>query len=241
MKIDDAIKSGAMALFGEKYDDDVRVLTMGENSYSVELCGGTHVARTGDIGFFTITTQSSVASGIRRVEAVAGMQALNYIKKLKEVNSSMQNLLNVSSDDLHDKIKSLIDENKDLKSKGNKSSKREIVFSESLQINDWKLIIQQVQLDDTKDLRSLADEQKNTNEKVCVVIFSEQNNKIALVCGVTKNLTDILSAKDIVSVVSETIGGKGGGRPDFAQGAGESKNIKDFVTSIQDSVKSLAK
>ena len=80
-----------------------------------------------------------------------------------------------------------------------------------------------------------------SNEKVCVVIFSEQNNKIALVCAVTKNLTDTLSAKDIVSVVSEKIGGKGGGRPDFAQGAGESKNIKDFVTSIQDSVKSLAK
>ena len=241
MKLDDAIKSGAMALFGEKYDDDVRVLTMGENSYSVELCGGTHVTRTGDIGFFNITTQSSVASGIRRVEAVAGMQALNYIKKLKEVNSSIQNLLNVSADDMHDKIKSLIDENKDLKSKANKNSKREIVFSESLQINDWKLVIQQVQLDDTKDLRLLADEQKNTNEKVCVVIFSEQNNKIALVCGVTKNLTDILSAKEIVSVISEAIGGKGGGRPDFAQGAGESKNIKDFVTSIKDSVKSLAK
>ena len=188
MKLDDAIKSGAMALFGEKYDDDVRVLTMGENSYSVELCGGTHVARTGDIGFFAITTQSSVASGIRRVEAVAGMQALNYIKKLKEVNSSIQNLLNVSTDDIHDKIKSLIDENKDLKSKGNKNSKREIVFSESIEINDWNLVIQQVQLDDTKDLRLLADEQKNTNEKVCVVIFSEQNNKIALFVELLKIL-----------------------------------------------------
>ena len=214
---------------------------MGENSYSVELCGGTHVTRTGDIGFFTITSQSSVASGIRRVEAIAGMQALNYIKKLKEVNFSIQNLLNVSSDDIHDKVKSLIDENKALKSKGTKSTKREIVFSESFEINDWKLTIQQVQLDDNKDLRFLADEQKNTNKRVCVVIFSEQNNKIAFVCGVTKNLTDALSAKDIVSVISEKIGGKGGGRPDFAQGAGESKNIKDFVTSIQDTVKSLAK
>ena len=158
MKLDDAMKSGAMALFGEKYDDDVRVLTMGENSYSVELCGGTHVTRTGDIGFFTITSQSSVASGIRRVEAIAGMQALNYIKKLKEVNFSIQNLLNVSSDDIHDKVKSLIDENKALKSKGTKSTKREIVFSESFEINDWKLTIQQVQLDDNKDLRFLADE-----------------------------------------------------------------------------------
>ena len=241
MKLDDAMKSGAMALFGEKYDDDVRVLTMGENSYSVELCGGTHVTRTGDIGFFIITTQSSVASGIRRIEAVAGMQALDYIKRLKEVNSSIQNLLNVSADNIHDKIKLLIDENKSLKSKGSKSSKREIVFSESFEINDWKLVIQQVHLDDTKDLRLLADEQKNTNEKVCVVIFSEENSKIAFVCGVTKNLTDKLSAKDIVSVVSEKISGKGGGRPDFAQGAGKSKNIKDFVTSIQDSVKSLAK
>ena len=242
MKLDDALKSGAMALFGEKYDDDVRVLSMGNNSYSVELCGGTHVKRTGDIGFFIITSQSSVASGIRRIEAVAGIKSIEHINKIRDINSSLQSALNVSSEDIQEKIKSLIEENKELKKKsGNKKSKKTVVFSEIYEINDWKLIVEQVEIDDTKDLRALVDDQKNTNEKVCIIILNAVKNKVALVCGVTKNLTDSLSAKDVVSALSDQIGGKGGGRPDFAQGAGETENLKDFVTSIVDSVKSLAK
>ena len=242
MKLDDALKSGAMALFGEKYDDDVRVLTMGENSYSVELCGGTHVNRTGDIGFFVITNQSSVASGIRRIEALAGSKSIEHVKKLRDVNLSLQNSLNVSADELQEKVNSLIEENKKLKkSSKSKSAKKSVISSEMHEFGDWKLIVEQVDVEDTKDLRSLADEQKNTNEKLCVVIFTESSNKIALVCGVTKNLTESLSAKEVVSELSNQINGKGGGRSDFAQGAGESDNIKDFVTSIPNSVKSLAK
>ena len=242
MKLDDALKSGAMALFGEKYDDDVRVLTMGENSYSVELCGGTHVNRTGDIGFFVITNQSSVASGIRRIEALAGSKSIEHVKKLRDVNLSLQNSLNVSADELQEKVNSLIEENKKLKkSSKSKSAKKSVISSEMHEFGDWKLIVEQVDVEDTKDLRALADEQKNTNEKLCVVIFSQSSNKIAFVCGVTKNLTESLSAKEVVSELSNQINGKGGGRSDFAQGAGESDNIKDFVTSIPNSVKSLAK
>ena len=242
MKLDDALKSGAMALFGEKYDDDVRVLTMGENSYSVELCGGTHVNRTGDIGFFVITNQSSVASGIRRIEALAGSKSIEHVKKLRDVNLSLQNSLNVSADELQEKVNSLIEENKKLKkSSKSKSAKKSVISSEMHEFGDWKLIVEQVDVEDTKDLRFLADEQKNTNEKLCVVIFTESSNKIALVCGVTKNLTESLSAKEVVSELSNQINGKGGGRSDFAQGAGETDNIKDFVTSIPNSVKSLAK
>ena len=242
MKLDDALKSGAMALFGEKYDDDVRVLTMGENSYSVELCGGTHVNRTGDIGFFVITNQSSVASGIRRIEALAGSKSIEHVKKLRDVNLSLQNSLNVSADELQEKVNSLIEENKKLKkSSKRKSAKKSVISSEMHEFGDWKLIVEQVDVEDTKDLRSLADEQKNTNEKLCVVIFTESSNKIALVCGVTKNLSESLSAKEVVSELSNQINGKGGGRSDFAQGAGETDNIKDFVTSIPNSVKSLAK
>ena len=242
MNIDDALKSGAMALFGEKYDDEVRVLSMGDDSYSVELCGGTHVKRTGDIGFFAITNQSSVASGIRRIEAVGGLKSFEYIKKIRDVNISLQNTLNVSVDDIQDKINSLIEENKKLKKDSkNINSTKSILFSESYEIKDWKLIIEQVEIKDTKDLRSLVDEKKNTNEKVCVVIFTETNNKVAIVCGITNNLTDSLSAKDIISNITAQIGGKGGGRSDFAQGAGEIKSSKEFVTSISNSVKSLAK
>ena len=242
MKLDDALKSGAMALFGEKYDDDVRVLTMGENSYSVELCGGTHVNRTGDIGFFVITNQSSVASGIRRIEALAGSKSIEHVKKLRDVNLSLQNSLNVPADELQEKVNSLIEENKKLKkSSKSKSAKKSVISSEMHEFGDWKLIVEQVDVEDTKDLRSFADEQKNTNEKLCVVIFTESSNKIALVCGVTKNLSESLSAKEVVSELSNQINGKGGGRSDFAQGAGETDNIKDFVTSIPNSVKSLAK
>ena len=242
MKLDDDLKSGAMALFGEKYDDDVRVLTMGENSYSVELCGGTHVNRTGDIGFFVITNQSSVASGIRRIEALAGSKSIEHVKKLRDVNLSLQNSLNVSADELQEKVNSLIEENKKLKkSSKSKSAKKSVISSEMHEFGDWKLIVEQVDVEDTKDLRALADEQKNTNEKLCIVIFSESSNRIALVCGVTKNLTESLSAKEVVSELSNQINGKGGGRSDFAQGAGETDNIKDFVTSIPNSVKSLAK
>ena len=242
MKLDDALKSGAMALFGEKYDDDVRVLSMGENSYSVELCGGTHVERTGDIGFFIITNQSSVASGIRRIEAVAGKNSLQHVKKIRDINSSLQSSLNVSAEDLQEKIENLIEENKQLKKNNNsKKSEKLVVFSETHKIEDWKLIIEQVQIENTKDLRGLVDQQKNTNEKVCIILLSLTNDKVAFVCGVTKNLTDSLSAKDVVSNLSGQINGKGGGRADFAQGAGETENIQDFVTSIPNSVKSLAK
>lgn len=215
---------------------------MGENSYSVELCGGTHVNRTGDIGFFVITNQSSVASGIRRIEALAGSKSIEHVKKLRDVNLSLQNSLNVSADELQEKVNSLIEENKKLKkSSKSKSAKKSVISSEMHEFGDWKLIVEQVDVEDTKDLRFLADEQKNTNEKLCVVIFTESSNKIALVCGVTKNLTESLSAKEVVSELSNQINGKGGGRSDFAQGAGETDNIKDFVTSIPNSVKSLAK
>ena len=241
MKLEEALNSGAMALFGEKYDDDVRVLTMGENSYSVELCGGTHVDRTGDVGLFVITNQSSVASGVRRIEAVAGMKSIAHVNNVRDTSNAIQNLLNVPLNDLEEKIKSLIDENKELKKSGGKTSQHSIIHSEVHNIDDWKLIIEQVQVENSKDLRQIVDSHKNTNERVCVVVLSAEKKKVAIVSGVTKNLAETISAKDIVSDLAEQIGGKGGGRSDFAQGAGETDNIQEFVTSIVNSVKSLAK
>ena len=242
MKLDDAMNSGAQALFGEKYDEEVRVLSMGSDSFSVELCGGTHVKRTGDIGVFVITAQSSVASGIRRIEAVAGKKALSYISEIRKVNNSLQEILNTPVDAMNEKIQSLIDENKKLKKSGGvTSSKADVVSSDVMDIDDWKLVVEHISIEDAKQLRGLVDQKKQSLDKGCVVLLNSHNNKVAIVSGVTDNLLDVISAKDVVSSLCEKLNGRGGGRPDFAQGAGESEDINEFVTSIPALVKSLAK
>ena len=241
MQLEEAMKSGAEALFGEKYEDEVRVLSMGNQSFSVELCGGTHVSRTGDIGTFLITNQSSVASGVRRIEAVGGKVALKHLKETRRINEELQQKLNISAGDMLEKVESLILENKKLKKSGSvKTTETEITFSESYEINDWVLFIQQISIEDNKSLRGMVDARKKTIDKGSIILLNVQDNKIAVVCGVTENIIDQISAKDIVSNICEQINGRGGGRPDFAQGAGETENIKDFVTSIPNSVKSLA-
>ena len=241
MQLEEAMKSGAEALFGEKYEDEVRVLSMGNQSFSVELCGGTHVSRTGDIGTFLITNQSSVASGVRRIEAVGGKVALKHLKETRRIHEELQQKLNISAGDMLEKIESLILENKKLKKSGSvKTTETEITFSESYEINDWVLFIQQISIEDNKSLRGMVDARKKTIDKGSIILLNVQDNKIAVVCGVTENIIDQISAKDIVSNICEQINGRGGGRPDCAQGAGETENIKDFVTSIPNSVKSLA-
>ena len=240
MDLEKAIKSGAVALFGEKYDSKVRVLAMGEEDFSVELCGGTHVSRTGDIGSFVVTSQSSVASGIRRIEAIAGKQAINHLNNIRSVNQSLQKALNTTSDKLAEKIEALIQENKKLKKSGPVSTSNETIFSEESTINNWKLIIKQVALEDNKQLRGLVDQAKKGIDRGVVILLSESNGKVAIVAGVTKNLIDEISAKDIISELSSQLNGKGGGRPDFAQGAGVSEKVNEFVTSIPNTVKSIS-
>jgi len=241
MELKDAIDSGAEALFGEKYDDKVRVLDMGEESFSVELCGGTHVDRTGDIGTLVITSQSSVASGVRRIEAIAGHESLEYLANLKTLTNELQKTLNTTADKLSEKVNALVQENKKLKKSGPVAAKQEVISSEELSIDDWTLVIEQLKLEDNKELRGLVDQKKSKLSKGCVVLLSEANEKVAIVAGVTKNLVDTISAKDVVSELCAQLDGRGGGRPDFAQGAGNSKNINDFVTSIPKTVKSLSK
>ena len=241
MELNDAIDSGAEALFGEKYDDKVRVLDMGEESFSVELCGGTHVDRTGDIGTLVIVSQSSVASGVRRIEAIAGLESLEYLANLKTLTNELQKTLNTTSDKLSEKINALVQENKKLKKSGPITSKQEVISSEELSIDDWTLVIEQLKLEDNKELRGLVDQKKSKLSKGCVVLLSAANEKVAIVAGITKNLVDTISAKDVVSELCSQLDGRGGGRPDFAQGAGNSKNINDFVTSIPKTVKSLSK
>lgn len=241
MELDKAMESGAQALFGEKYDDEVRVLSMGEKSFSVELCGGTHVDRTGDMGLFIIVNQSSVASGIRRVEALSGKQAIAYLEELRSVNDSIQQLLNAPQDSLEEKIKQLMDENKKLKKGGTSPSAVEVIDSHVFDNDGWSLALEQVAVEDNKLLRGLVDKKKNTLENGVIILLNVIDSKVALVCGVTESMTSKISAGDIIKILAESIGGKGGGRPDFAQGAGETNDIKKFVTSIPDIVKSVAK
>jgi len=241
MDLDKAIESGAQALFGEKYEDEVRVLSMGKKSFSVELCGGTHVDRTGDMGLFIIVNQSSVASGIRRVEALSGKQAIAHLEELRSVNDAIQQLLNTPQDSLEEKIKLLIDENKKLKKGGTISSAVEVLHSEVIENDGWSLILEQVAVEDNKVLRGLVDKKKNTLENGVIVLLNAIDSKVALVCGVSESMTSKISAGDVIKMLAESLGGKGGGRPDFAQGAGETKDIKKFVSSIPDIVKSLAK
>ena len=241
MDLDKAIESGAQALFGEKYEDEVRVLSMGKKSFSVELCGGTHVDLTGDMGLFIIVNQSSVASGIRRVEALSGKQAIAHLEELRSVNDAIQQLLNTPQDSLEEKIKLLIDENKKLKKGGTISSAVEVLHSEVIENDGWSLILEQVAVDDNKALRGLVDKKKNTLENGVIVLLNAIDSKVALVCGVSESMTSKISAGDVIKMLAESLGGKGGGRPDFAQGAGETKDIKKFVSSIPDIVKSLAK
>ena len=241
MELDKAMESGAQALFGEKYDDEVRVLSMGEKSFSVELCGGTHVDRTGDMGLFIIVNQSSVASGIRRVEALSGKQAMAYLEELRSVNDSIQQLLNAPQDSLEEKIKHLMDENKKLKKGGTSPSAVEVIDSQVFENDGWSLALEQVAVEDNKLLRGLVDKKKNTLENGVIILLNVIDSKVALVCGVTESMTSKISAGDVIKMLAESLGGKGGGRPDFAQGAGETNDIKKFVTSIPDIVKSVAK
>ena len=240
MKLDDAIAIGAEAMFGEKYDDDVRVLSM-SNGFSVELCGGTHVSRTGDIGMFIITSESSVSSGVRRIEAAVGTQAVELMLEMQHQLQTAQVLLNVGTSEVSSKVKDLIAENKSLKKskKTNQASSIEAKDSRH-QLDGYELVLLQVENQNIQDLRQLVDQHKKEQQKKCILILSNQDNKLVLVCGVTSDLKDSLQANKVIQAVCKSIDGKGGGRNDFAQGAGECKNIDEFVNSIPNIVQSLA-
>tara|TARA_B100000287_G_scaffold432721_1_gene492667 strand:+ start:94 stop:2664 length:2571 start_codon:yes stop_codon:yes gene_type:complete len=240
MQLEDAMASGAEAMFGEKYDDEVRVLSMG-NGFSVELCGGTHVARTGDIGMFLILNESSVSSGVRRIEAVTGSRAIELMLEIRNQMQDVQSILNIGTKQVSSKVKDLIKENKSFK-KGNKTKATSIVDVKEMihSINDFDLAVIQADTQNIQDLRELVDQSKKDQSQKCVLILSHHDSKVVMVCGVTNDIQELLSANDVIQAIAKSINGKGGGRKDFAQGAGESNNFEEFVNSIPDIVQSLA-
>ena len=237
MNIDQAKATGAMALFGEKYDAKVRVLSMGE--FSTELCGGTHVNRTGDIGLIKITSEAGIASGVRRIEAVTGEKALDVIESNQEKLLAVATLLKSEPDNIKEKIELLVQKSRQIEKDLDKlkrklaSSAGSDLASTAQSICGINVIASRLEGVDGKSLRDTVDELKNKLAPAAIILSTIDGDKITLIAGVTKDITDKVRAGDLVSHVALQVGGKGGGRPDMAQGGG---NQPDKLASALDSV-----
>ena len=226
MSMDDAIAAGAMALFGEKYGDQVRVLRMGADDFSVELCGGTHVDRTGDIGLFLTLGESGVAAGVRRIEAVTGAAALEYAREAFQTVHDVAVALKAPTASVVTKAESLRIELRDaekeiarLKQKLATSSGGDLTAS-AIQVADIQVLAAVVEGADVATLRDTLDQCKNKLGTAVVMLATVADDKITLVAGVTKDATDRVKAGDVIREFASRLGGKGGGRPDMAQGGG---------------------
>ena len=224
MAIEDAKASGAMALFGEKYDQQVRVLRMGE--FSVELCGGTHVKSTGDIGLFKITMETGIASGVRRIEGVTGAGALQWVEDDEDRLMRIGGLVNAARDELEDKVGKLLEHNKKLekelaalKSKLASAAGSDLA-SQAVEVGGAKVLSAKLDGVEPKSLRDMLDQLKNKLGSAVILLITVNGDKVNLIAGVTKDLTDRCKAGDLVRLAAEKVGGKGGGRPDMAQAGG---------------------
>ncbi|MCS4424049.1 alanine--tRNA ligase [Klebsiella quasipneumoniae] len=224
MDIDAARASGAMALFGEKYDDRVRVLRMGD--FSTELCGGTHAARTGDIGLFRITSESGTAAGVRRIEAVTGEGAMAMLHAQSDQLSDIAQLLKGDSHNLGEKIRAALERTRQLE-KELQQLKEQAAAQESAnlsskaeEINGVKLLVSELAGVEPKMLRTMVDDLKNQLGSTVVVLATVADGKVSLIAGVSKDVTDRVKAGELVGMVAQQVGGKGGGRPDMAQAGG---------------------
>jgi len=224
MAIDEAKEKGAMALFGEKYDDQVRVVTMGD--FSIELCGGTHVGRTGDIGLFKITSEGGIAAGVRRIEAVTGIAAMAYIADQQAVLDEAAQLLKSDSASVVAKLKAQLDKVKQLE-KDLSQLKDKLAAAASadkagdaVDINGVKLLVKQLDGIDPGSLRGLQDELKQKLKSAIIVLGTSKDGKVNLIAGVSNDLTKKVKAGELVAMVAQQVGGKGGGRPDMAQAGG---------------------
>ena len=224
MSIDDAKQSGAMALFGEKYDDEVRVVGMGE--FSTELCGGTHAKRTGDIGFFKIISESGVAAGIRRIEAVAGQSAIDYMHQLGEQIDETASLIKGDQFSIAAKVRQFIDRTRSLERELEQlkaklaSHAGANLLSQVVQVNGQQVLVAELEGVDPKSLRTTLDELKNRLQSGILLLATVADGKVSLIAGVTNDLTVKVKAGELVNMVAQQVGGKGGGRPDMAQAGG---------------------
>jgi len=224
MKYDDAMRAGALAFFGDKYGDEVRVLTMGE--FSTELCGGTHVRRTGDIGFFKIVSESGVAAGIRRIEAVTGEGALAWVQQMEHDTGFVEDFFQAKGAALKDKLKAERDEKRALEKELVRlksklaASQGEDLAAQAVDVKGAKVLAAALEGADAKTLRETLDRLKDRLKSAAIVLGSVADGKVSLIAGVTADLTAKLKAGELVNFVAQQVGGKGGGRPDMAQAGG---------------------
>jgi alanyl-tRNA synthetase len=224
MSLEEAMQSGAMALFGEKYGNEVRVLSMGD--FSTELCGGTHVKQIGDIGLFKIISETGVAAGVRRIEAVAGEMALNWVFETEQQLNKTAQLLKVAPEQLDQKVQQLLEQlkatEKNLERLQAKlsSAQGDELTSKAIEINGLKLLVAKLEKTDPKNLREILDQLKNKLHSAAIVLATIQDNKISLIAGVTNDFTNKIKAGELVNFVAQQVGGKGGGRADMAQAGG---------------------
>jgi len=237
MPLEDARKSGAVALFGEKYDDPVRVLAIGD--YSTELCGGTHVRRSGDVGLFRIVSETGVAAGVRRVEAVTGSGALARVRDTDARLAKVAGLLKADRDGVDARVEQLLARNRELEKELERlkgrlaSSAGDDLASRAVDVNGLKVLAAKLDGADPKRLRETVDQLKNKLGSAAVVLATVNGDKVALVAGVTKDWSDRVPAGPLANHVAQQVGGRGGGRPDLAQAGGsDPSRIDEAIDSV---------
>ena len=238
MPLEEAKKAGAMALFGEKYDNVVRVVSMGD--YSTELCGGTHVARAGDIGFFKIVAETGIAAGVRRIEAVTGSGAVTRAERRESQIDAIAEALKSSRDEVEDKVRQLVDRLRE-QEKALAQLKARIatqagsdLSARAEDINGTKVLTANIEGADSKALRDTMDQLKNKLGSAAIVLASADDGKVRVVAGVTKDKTSVIKAGDLVNIAAAEVGGKGGGRPDMAQAGGnQPENIEQALSAAK--------
>ncbi|PWS54222.1 alanine--tRNA ligase [Pseudoalteromonas sp. meg-B1] len=237
MAIDDAKAKGAMALFGEKYDDEVRVVTIGD--YSIELCGGTHVERAGDIGLFKIVSESGIAAGVRRIEAVTGAEAIAYVNEQEQQLADVAALVKGDSASVLEKVTALLEKSKGLEKQVAQlndklaSAAGASLLDSVVEINGVKLLVANVEGTESKALRGMVDDLKNKIGSGVIALGVASGDKVSLIAGVTKDLTGKVKAGELVNHMAGQVGGKGGGRPDMAQAGGsEPQNLTAALDSV---------
>ncbi|EGK2958920.1 alanine--tRNA ligase [Escherichia coli] len=224
MDLEAAKAKGAMALFGEKYDERVRVLSMGD--FSTELCGGTHASRTGDIGLFRIISESGTAAGVRRIEAVTGEGAIATVHADSDRLNEVAHLLKGDSNNLADKVRSVLERTrqleKELQQLKEQAAAQESanLSSKAIDVNGVKLLVSELSGVEPKMLRTMVDDLKNQLGSTIIVLATVAEGKVSLIAGVSKDVTDRVKAGELIGMVAQQVGGKGGGRPDMAQAGG---------------------